>query len=471
MSNSDLTQFLDLPVELLPLIFRHILKSQHLASTCLVNKSFHTFATPLLYERAYIFAWHKNGKSKVIKLFRTLCKCPQLARYIRRLVIRDFPKALGFAYVDDTQSMCIEGIKNCVNLESCTWTRDGSLNTSILNALKQCSSLRDLEINGHSEGYYAASVLPQFVPLRKISLIMPSLAVIRSLPKWTKATGHTLKSLTLICKVSAIVTDELLESLAPHLTQLEHLYLAGCPKATDKGVWSIISANASGIVGLGLEGLSTKFDMAEFSRRCLRSGTLSHLRSITLTVQPHTAVGTWMRHVVDLLSKSPLEVFQIYSSGPTFEATLADEFWADIVSVHGQRLVRFSVHRLHINMAAIDDVCRRCTALEELFVVAEQSTLDALGTILSRAPKLRTIHINFPLEGGDPEDGPVLQADDALSLVRRCGPTITQFGCNSSVWKVERVPRVEQNGEIILEAKLAPYESPNVPEQFTVVRA
>lgn len=55
------------------------------------------------------------------------------------------------------------------------------------------------------------------------------------------------------------MTDELLEAIAPSLTSLEHLYLAGCPKVTHKGVWAMIRANTSGLKGLGLEGLSTTF--------------------------------------------------------------------------------------------------------------------------------------------------------------------------------------------------------------------
>ena len=56
--------FLDLPLEILPEIFNHVVKPQHLASLCLVNNSFRTFAVCKLYERVSIYSWHKEGKTK-----------------------------------------------------------------------------------------------------------------------------------------------------------------------------------------------------------------------------------------------------------------------------------------------------------------------------------------------------------------------------------------------------------------------
>jgi len=57
--------FLDLPLELLPVILSHLQKPYHLSSTCLVSKTFHQFAATKLYERASIYSWQKEGKAKV----------------------------------------------------------------------------------------------------------------------------------------------------------------------------------------------------------------------------------------------------------------------------------------------------------------------------------------------------------------------------------------------------------------------
>jgi hypothetical protein len=57
--------FLDLPVEILPEIVCHIVKPQFLAALCLVNKTFNDFASEKLYERIYIYSWHRESKVKV----------------------------------------------------------------------------------------------------------------------------------------------------------------------------------------------------------------------------------------------------------------------------------------------------------------------------------------------------------------------------------------------------------------------
>ncbi|KIK35261.1 hypothetical protein CY34DRAFT_17141 [Suillus luteus UH-Slu-Lm8-n1] len=64
--------FVDIPLELLPIIFDSVVRAQHLAFLCLVNKSFNEFAIPRLYKRVYIYAWHTKAKAKVVLLFQTL---------------------------------------------------------------------------------------------------------------------------------------------------------------------------------------------------------------------------------------------------------------------------------------------------------------------------------------------------------------------------------------------------------------
>ncbi|KAG2095081.1 hypothetical protein BD769DRAFT_1655447 [Suillus cothurnatus] len=137
--------FVDIPLELLPIIFDSVVRAQHLAFLCLVNKSFNEFAIQRLYRRVYIYAWHTEAKSKVFLLFQTLSNCPRLAQYVSRLEIRAFPKALS-------SSSLHKRIRNCVNLKSCAWTRDGSLEAGDSPALQQCPQLKELEINGKDSG-------------------------------------------------------------------------------------------------------------------------------------------------------------------------------------------------------------------------------------------------------------------------------------------------------------------------------
>ncbi|KAH9903262.1 hypothetical protein C8Q73DRAFT_742398 [Cubamyces lactineus] len=454
---SELAHLNDLPVELLPLVISHIVRPSHLAALCLVNKTFYTFAIPLLYERVFIYAWHKEGKAKALHT-------EPLGS-----VIRDFPKALQSEEHDMILDLCLHGIRNCTNLRACTWTRHGSLTTRVLETLVTCSKLRELEINGQHNNYYDPRILPQFTHLRKLSLIMPSGPVIDTLPSWTRNTRETLQYLSLICKSSTRVTDGVLRDIASSITNLEYLYLVGCPKVTHEGLWAVISSVYKGIVGLGMEGLSTAFDMAAFSEQCNRSGALSRLRSITLTVDEHTSLSEWQQHVLSLLSQAPLQQFHISTVGGHVDHRLSDEFCKAIVSAHRNRLTRFSVHRMRMSIDAIADICARCTVLQQLFVVAEPNDLDALGPCLAQATNLRAVHVNRPLDFGS-EDVPRQSYTKILNIVRQCRPTVKQFGFNTRVFQVERSATVTEDGSVDTGVTLSPYENPEIPEQFLVVR-
>ncbi|KAI0634610.1 hypothetical protein C8Q77DRAFT_1217663 [Trametes polyzona] len=461
--------FSDLPVELLPLVVQHIVRPSHLAALCLVSKTFYNFAVPLLYERVFIYAWHKEGKAKVVKLFRTLSDHPHLAQLVQQLVIRDFPKALQSEDFDAILDLCLSGVRNCKNLRACTWTRHGSLTSRVLETLADCPQLTELEVNGQHNNYYDPWILPRFAHLRKLSLIMPSGGVIDTLPAWLRNNQETLQYLSLICKSSTRVTDGVLRDIAPYMANLEYFYLVGCPKVTHEGLWAVVSGAYKGILGLGMEGLSTAFDMAVFSERCNRSGALARLRSITLTVDEHTSLVEWQKHVLGLLSSAPLQQFHISTVGGHVNHRLSDEFCAAIVSAHGGRLTRFSVHRMRMSIGAIADICARCSVLQQLFIVVEQNDLDALGPCLAQARCLRAVHVNRPLDYGS-EDVPRHSYDKILEIARQCPSTVKQFGFNTRVFQVERSAVVTTDGAVHAEVTLSPYESPEIPEQFLVVR-
>jgi len=133
---------------------------------------------------------------------------------------------------------------------------------------------------------------------------------------------------------------------------------------------------------------------------------------------------------------------------------------------HGKRLLRISLLRMTISWDAIHSICVQCTKLEELFLVVDPDFLNKLGSCLSFAKALRTIHINYPMGNASP----VLPQTQALSMLNLCSPTVTQFGCNARVWQVSRVIDVNEDGSMQASRTLVSYESPDIPEQFLVVR-
>ncbi|KAI0078087.1 hypothetical protein K474DRAFT_1594707 [Panus rudis PR-1116 ss-1] len=475
-----MAQFSDLPIELLVLILQHIPKPAHLAKICLVDKAFDKFGREQLYRQIYIYAWHKDAKLKVIKLFQTLATSPSLARYVEKLTIRDFPRAVLLGKREEIISLCLLGIRNCVNLRACTWTRHGSISTALLEAFQQLPHLTDLEINGENHWQYKADTLRHFNHLRKLSLIMPSSSVVGILHEWIPVTAHTLRHLSLICKSTAVITDQLLEDIGPSLVNLEHLYLVGCPKVTHRGLLAAISSSQHGLLSLGIEGVSPTFDMGQFADHCLSSGVLRRLRSITLAVhvvstQPTktltdgTNVSRWSAQVVEMLSQSPLELLHISTLGGDVGGELSNDFCSMLLSTHASRLRRFSVHRMRISTDAIKQICSRCDHLEQLFVVTEQDDLDSLCDALSLTRSLHTLHVNRPLEEHS-ETLPVVPKDRILKVVRRCGSELQQVGFNTRVWQVQRNVIRKEDASLDIELDLAPYEHPEIPEQFLVVR-
>lgn len=121
--------------------------------------------------------------------------------------LRDFPKVLPIAEQERLMDNCVKGLENCINLRSCTWTRHGSLNEPIIKSLQHCPTLQEIEINGHHEKYYDPYLLVALHGLHKISLIMPTRDVVHLLPAWCQNNRNTLRSLSLICKVSVSAID------------------------------------------------------------------------------------------------------------------------------------------------------------------------------------------------------------------------------------------------------------------------
>ena len=80
-----MVEFNDLPIEIIPVITRQLLRPHHLATASLVNRSFYTYTIPLLYERASIFAWHRESKVKASRLVAYCTTGHANYRFLRRL--------------------------------------------------------------------------------------------------------------------------------------------------------------------------------------------------------------------------------------------------------------------------------------------------------------------------------------------------------------------------------------------------
>ncbi|KAF8888870.1 hypothetical protein BD779DRAFT_435746 [Infundibulicybe gibba] len=461
-----MAKFLDLPLDLLPAILSHLVKPHHLTQACTVNRAFYGYSAPLLYERVFVYAWQKEGKTRVVQLFTTLSQQPRLAQFVRRLEIRDFPKAFtptGSGRWD----IVLEGLRNCVNLRACTWTRDGSLKSWILEALQSAKFLEELEINGNSARNYDPELLLGFTQLKKLSLIMPSASVGAILRPWFLLAGSALLNLTIICKSSPVITDDLLISVGPELKHLIELRLVGCPKVTYRGV-SVILSNSSAGLGVSAWRVSLQDLFIHF---CESSGSLNSLHSITLTNSGHEERSNpqaWIQDISQLIYSSPIEILQIYSTSlrqPMTSIPLTT--WLNLLSPHVESLKRFSVHRMTVAPDVVQAICNRCIYLEQLFVAIEQRHMKNIGQCISGARRLRTLHINSPI--AETELSSAFVTSRALVTVNHLSTTVTQFGWNARVWQVDWVFVGSDEGRIISRPVLSKYERPDIPEQFLVV--
>jgi hypothetical protein len=175
-----------------------------------------------------------------------------------------------------------------------------------------------------------------------------------------------------------VITDSLLQSVAPYLPNLRYFSLTGCPKVTHRGILAIASLSTRRLLGLSLEGVSLQFDVDIFATSCISNDILSCLKSLTLTVNRKQLAGDWTKAVTEIVSTSPLERFQVYSTGSTLEASSTDELWTSLVQKHGHRLRRISVHRMLISLSSINKICSSCPNLEELFLVMDAKSVVSL---------------------------------------------------------------------------------------------
>lgn len=484
--------FIDLPDELLPFILQYIVKPHHLALLSLVNKNFRASASPILYKRISIFSWHKGSKIKATKVFETLADRPTLARYVKSLEVRDFPKSILQRIEgrnEEILNMCLRGIRNCVNLQACVWTRDGTMNSPILEELSRCRHLDSLELNGHHNYSFDPILLLNFHQLRRLSIIMPSGEVLNAIPTLLVGSANTLESLSLICRSSSLVTDEFLSCLSPSLHSLRSLSLAGCTKVTHQGVKRVLSTSDQGLQELSLEALSPLFDLNDLGRYCVSKGALRSLESVTLSI-PHDKVNSaWFSQVEAMLSSARIQKFHVYATGSRRRGSpvvaLDETFVKSFVIRHQNSLTRLAVLRFPLTSNGLRFIVEHGTELEELFVTMKRTDFEASASIFSSATKLRSLHITFPVEFPiDEEDEnsnaeedmqsdprlPFVPWEQLLHFASQLSPTVHQFGVLTRVWRVERRPVEQADGSVYVSFDLAPYESPDIPGIFLVIR-
>ncbi|KAH7337636.1 hypothetical protein B0J17DRAFT_663691 [Rhizoctonia solani] len=445
--------------ELLYEVFKHIDRRAHLAQCCLINKTYCSYARICLYEWIQVYTWHTGAKQRVWMILETLARAPHVAFHVKALELRDFPNLLNFDERHRILALATQAISNCVNLRSCSWTRDKTLSTSVLQELAGLKSLRELEINAKpgAFGAWVAEDLLSFRGLQSLTLIMPARPVVELLPKWSAKNKDTLQSLVIICKATPYINDEILQRMLPSLLNLRRLHLAGCIKVTETST------------------CSQRFDMNTLASACSTHRRLQFLTSISLTMPPSKEPGQrrkWFGDVILLLKHSPLESFQLYASGGTDELISYEgvdhEALKELVDSHASTLRRIGIQRLIISLKSLAYSCEKCSQLEEIFATLCGVSRDALAQALAPGKHLRNVHLTLMTDvAGEMRPLHLLTAQEICQHVaRNCGDSLQLIGSQTRVWQVKRSFSAEQTVRT-----LGPYTGQQIPEQFLMMRA
>ncbi|CAE6408103.1 unnamed protein product [Rhizoctonia solani] len=457
-------------------VFKHVERRAHLAQCCLVNKTWSSYARVCLYEWIQVYTWHKGAKKRVWTILETLGNAPHLAFHVKVLQLRDFPTHLSFDERHHIINLATQAISNCLNLRSCSWTRDGSLSTSMIQELASLNSLKELEINAKpgAFGAWVPEDLLGFRNLQSLTLIMPARSVVELLPAWCRENKDTLESLVIICKSAPYPNDDILQNMLPSLQNIRRLHLAGCIKVTEQSVGNILADNCR-IRSLALETCSPRFNMGLFASDCEAQKRLRFLTSISLTVPTSGGADQrrkWFESIILLLKHSPLESFQLYAGGGTDEFISYEgvdhEAIKELIDLHASTLRRIGIQRLIVPLESMAYACEKCSQLEEIFATLCGVGRDALAQALVAGKRLRNVHLTLMTDvAGEMRPLHLLTAQEICQhIARNCGDSLQLIGSQTRVWQVTRSFSTGQTVRT-----LGPYSGQQIPEQFLMMRA
>lgn len=256
----------DLPLDLLrPTLAFLQYRVTDLAACAQVSRLFNQAATPYLYERLFL-----RDHRRLQLVFRTLSQRPELCRLVSILELRVFPFGLNAERLEQLEDRIERTLVQAVNLRQLVWTRTGSLNDRLLpHLLRSSPSLKRLEITGDARTWTTNTLIREIQPgIEHLSIILPERTVINALvdiaAKLQHASSAGLRSLSLLCQHSPFLTDAHLLAMAPALSALERLSLAGCRAVTASGIAAVLKSalssqdqtNVTGVKELALEGLN-----------------------------------------------------------------------------------------------------------------------------------------------------------------------------------------------------------------------
>ncbi|KIR35721.1 hypothetical protein I352_01999 [Cryptococcus deuterogattii MMRL2647] len=454
--------------ELVPLVLENFDKPSDWAKLCRVSKGWCRIGRKRLYEHVWVRPWEDGPHVKLVRLFETLHRRPELCRLIRRLDVRFFPLATRGEERSDLDDHVQLAMSNMCNLESLIWTRDKSLNPTLFETISHLPRVQSLEISGHSYRYYDPSLLGTFSSLKDLRIMMPDPHMKSKLVGLVTALDEReqggLKGLDIICQSSSLIDDTILTVMAPRLRNLRRLTFWGCTRVARDGIYSILNEVGPNIQELSLDALphSSLLDLTS-------STPLPQLQTFSLSITiPHrestSAVHTLSLFDLPALPVCPsLSALHLTISGS--KPLLPLETWITFQSQLPENLRKLSLVNLVITSPeTLSTVLESLPNLEELYITATHPSIMLPIPALS-ASSLRIFHVNFTLSSASISSrGAVAQYLHSLAEKME---QIEQIGSANMVFEVHR--RMEDDGERIV--KLCRWSRTFLPGYFQVWRA
>ncbi|UZJ51860.1 hypothetical protein CBS101457_001180 [Exobasidium rhododendri] len=487
-----------LPLEILPLILDHLQwRVRDLHACSLTSKTWNHYATPRLYTRLFL-----RDQTRLIKVFKTLEKNDALAKLVKVLEIRVFPFGLKAEELEKLEASLLAFLLKATNLAELYWTRTGSLTDRVLPFLPILPSLETLELTGSSRFYSPSNVTKCLLAsdkapsLKHFSILLPDRQVCDELPRWARELGSKLRSFSILCQHSPIVTDSVLRDVSQHLTGITRLSIIGAKQVSCEGVFSLL--RSGDVKELAIEGLAVH--PSTYHRLSAR---LINLRSLTLTFPKHSLClpHEFWQHLASFVEVLPfLTEFTLYRSswntsrfgepdlledtfdgldastgdshdlehgvsetqrqvgesnaiqeGQNFirEPLLSSSFLRRLLLSNGPSLRKLRIHGIVATSEQVRAVCETCYNLQDLVLHLFESDNSSIESSLKQLPNLISLHILSPLNSAM-----FLSEQDLRSLAKRCSTTLRQLGFRNRVWLVDREATDGENGEEVSEELL-----------------
>ncbi|KAI0944059.1 hypothetical protein AcV7_001980 [Taiwanofungus camphoratus] len=388
-SRCEMTAFRpeNIPVDILPLIFEHLVDRRDLHNCAQLSRSFNLAATPILY-RTLDSRLLKTRRERPVVLHpsRTLLQKPQYAKYVRRLRETSAVALTMSGLIPG----CYEALRMCNNLEHFSWSDDSAEATNndqvlleYLNIL-QDMNIKELVIRtylGLSEEVW--SKLIEFRGLRIVA-IWTMEGQPRILQGWSERLGPSLTQLEL--GRCAGVPASILVSVISHLPLLKALRLKGAPTSAILEILTYLP----NLVFLDTEyfgsGITRYVDVPVASLRELT------VRTSSVDVQGPQQLWTWIRQ---LLPRPSLESFTLNAFSTQGDAVMPRSFLLDLALTHKDTFKHFNVDSAQLTLEDVQLLCTKFPALEALSCsVALCQGPDHVAEAIANGHNLRRLRLH-----------------------------------------------------------------------------